>query len=173
MARDSIVAATAARIFGDLCDPQTVNRAADEGWKMPAWVALEDAGLPLAWVPDALGGAGGEIAGGFAVLREAGRFAVARPVAETPVSGWLLARAGLAASKGAMACGPARDGDRIVLAKGGTLSGSLRSVAFAREATKLALLVERESGGDAVAVVDAAAARVADGSSIAGDALNK
>jgi acyl-CoA dehydrogenase len=71
-----------------------------------------------------------------------------------------------------MACGPARDGDRIVLAKGGTLSGSLRSVAFAREATKLALLVERESGGDAVAVVDAAAARVADGSSIAGDALN-
>jgi acyl-CoA dehydrogenase len=172
MARDSIVAETAARIFGDLCDPQAVNRAADDRWKAPAWAALEDVGLPLAWVPDALGGAGGEVADGFAVLREAGRFAVALPVAETLLAGWLLARAGIAAPKGAMACGPARDGDRIVLAKDGTLGSRLRSVAFAREAKHLGLLVEREGGGNAVALVEVAAGRVADGSGIAGDALN-
>ena len=60
----------------DLADPQTVNKAGD-GWKAPAWAALEEAGLTLAWVPEDLGGAGAELADGFAVLREAGRFAAA------------------------------------------------------------------------------------------------
>jgi acyl-CoA dehydrogenase len=172
MSNDSLVAETARRIFSDLCDPQAVNRATDDGWKVPAWTALEEAGLPLAWVPDALGGAGAELADGFAVLREAGRFAVALPVAETLLSGWLLAQAGVAAPKGAMTCGPTRESDRIVLAKGGTLSGRLRSIPFAKEARHLALLAEQESGGDVVALVEAAEARMADGASIAGDALN-
>lgn len=172
MARDSIVAETAARIFGDLCDPLTVNRAADDGWKAPAWAALEDAGLPLAWVPENLGGAGGELADGFAVLREAGRFAVALPVAETLLSGWLLARAELAAPNGAMACGPSHDSDRIVLANSGSLTGRLRAVSFARDVKHLALLVQREGGGDAVALVEAGAARLAGGASLAGDALD-
>ena len=71
-----------------------------------------------------------------------------------------------------MSCGPARAGDRIVLANGGTLSGRLRAVPFAKEAGHLALLAEREGGGRAVALVEAGAARIADGASIAGDALN-
>ena len=172
MATDSIVAEAAARIFRDVCDPASVNRAADEGWKAPAWAAVEQAGLPLAWVPEGLGGAGAEIGDGFAVLREAGRSAVALPIAETLLAGWLLAQAGLAAPKGAMACGPVRESDRATLAKGGTLSGRLRAICFASEANHLALLVEREGGGEAVALLDAGAAGIADGKSIAGDALN-
>jgi len=172
MARDSIVAETAARIFSDFCDPQAVNRAPDEGWKARAWTALEEAGLALAWVPESQGGAGAELADGFAVLRQAGRFAVALPVAETLLAGWLLSRAGISSPRGAMSCGPSRQGDRIVLAKGGTLGGRLRANPFAKEATHLALLVERESGGSAVALVEASVARIEDGASIAGDALN-
>ena len=30
---DNIVAETAARIFADLADPQTINRARDSGWE--------------------------------------------------------------------------------------------------------------------------------------------
>jgi alkylation response protein AidB-like acyl-CoA dehydrogenase len=172
MATDSIVAETAARIFGDVCNPGSVNRAPDEGWKAPAWAALEEAGLPFAWVPESLGGAGAGLADGFAVLREAGRCAVALPVAETLLAGWLLAGAGVASPKGAMACGPVREGDRVVLAKGGTVSGRLRAISFASEAKHIALLVEREGGGEAVALVEAAAARMTDGTSIAGDALD-
>jgi acyl-CoA dehydrogenase len=172
MAADGIVAETAARIFRDACDPGTVNRAPDEGWKVPAWAALEEAGLPLAWVPESQGGAGAGLADGFAVLREAGRGAVALPVAETLLSGWLLAGAGLASPKGAMACGPAREGDRVILGEGGTVSGRLRAISFAKEARHLALLVEREAGGEAVALIEAGKAGIGDGASIAGDALN-
>ncbi len=172
MARDSIVAETAARIFRDVADPGAVNRAADEAWKAPAWAAVEEAGLTLAWVPESLGGAGAELADGFAVLREAGRSAVALPVAETLLAGWLLAGAGIASPQGAMACGPVREADRLILAKGGTVSGRLRAIAFAREAKHLALLVEREGGGAAAALVEAGAAGIGNGVSIAGDALD-
>ena len=172
MASDSIVAETATRIFRDLCDPQTLNRAADGSWKAPAWTALEDAGLTLAWVPDDLGGAGAEMADGFAVLRGAGRYAVALPIAETMLAGWLLARAGISSPRGAMSCGPARHGDRLTLTKGGTLAGRLRAVPFATGAKHIAVLAELENGGTAVALVEAGAVRIAQGANIAGDALN-
>ncbi len=172
MVNDSLVAETARRIFGDVCDPQAVNRAVDEAWMAPAWSALEEAGLPLAWVPEALGGSGAGLADGFAVLREAGRAAVPLPVAETLLAGWLLAQAGIAAPKGVMSCGPAREGDRIVLAGDGTLRGRLRAVPFAKGAEHLAVLAKREGGGAVVALVAARDALVDDGGSLAGDPLN-
>jgi acyl-CoA dehydrogenase len=172
MGSESLIVDTATRIFRDFCDPQTVNRAADDAWKAPAWAALEEAGLTLAWVPEMQGGAGADLADGFAVLREAGRFAVALPLAETLLAGWLLARAGIASPKGAMTCGPTRDGERLTLAGNGTLSGALRAVPFAKSAKHLAVLARREAGGSAVALVEAAQARVGEGTSIGGDPLN-
>ena len=84
---DNIVAETAARIFADLADPQTINRALDPSWKEELWRALSDAGLPLAWVPENLGGAGASLADGFAILGAAGRYALPVPLAETLVAG--------------------------------------------------------------------------------------
>jgi acyl-CoA dehydrogenase len=172
MTSDGLVAEAATRIFRDHCDPQTVNRAKDDAWKPPAWAALEDAGLTLAWVPAELGGAGASMADGFAVLRETGRFAVALPVAETLLAGWLLGRAGITAPNGAMACGPAREGEHLTVARDGLLSGRMRAVAFAADARHLAVLARQEAGGNAVALVEAGTARIASGSGIAGDALN-
>ncbi|HZD89131.1 MAG TPA: acyl-CoA dehydrogenase, partial [Pseudolabrys sp.] len=72
---DHIVAETAARIFADLADPQSVNRALNGAWKERLWHALSESGLPLAWVPDDRGGAGASIVEGFEVLGAAGRVA--------------------------------------------------------------------------------------------------
>lgn len=171
MESEGLIADTTRRILGDLADPQTINKAGD-GWKAPAWAALETAGLTLAWVPESLGGAGAETADGFAVLRQAGRFAAAMPLAETLLAGWLLSRAGIAAPKGAMTCGPAREGDRLSLAANGTLSGALRSVPFAKDAKHIAVLARRDGGGAAVALVAASQARITDGTGIGGDPLN-
>jgi acyl-CoA dehydrogenase len=172
MASDSLVAETARRIFNDVCDPQAVNRAADDSWMAPAWRALEEAGLPLAWVPETLGGGGADLADGFAVLREAGRAAVPLPVAETLLAGWLLAQAGIASPKGTMTLAPAQAGDKVLLAANGTLSGRLRAVPQAKAASHLVIHAVREQGGTAVALVEAAAAEIADGKSLAGDARN-
>src|SRR5712675_515091 len=117
---DHIVTESAARIFADLADPQTINRLDNGAWKTPFWLSLSDTGLPLAWVPEPLGGAGATLAEGFAVLGVAGRFAVAVPLAETLLAGWLLTRAGVAAPNGSMTIVPSRPSDRIILDEDGT-----------------------------------------------------
>jgi alkylation response protein AidB-like acyl-CoA dehydrogenase len=172
MQSEHLVAAAAKRILGDVADPQSINRAKDDAWKGPAWAALEEAGLTLAWVPEALGGAGAELADGFAVLREAGRCATALPLAETLLAGWLLAKAGIASPRGAMTCAPVREGERLTLSGSGTLSGALRAIPFAKGAKHVAVLAGRQGGGAVVALVDASKAHINDASSIAGDPLN-
>ena len=164
---DNFVAETAARIFADLADPQDINKARDDGWKAALWQALADNGLTLAWVPEEQGGAGAELADGFAVLGVAGRYAVAVPLAETLLAGWLLTRAGLKSPEGAMSVAPARPGDMITLNADGTLSGRARAVPFAKEAQHLAVLA-----GPSVALVETKACRLSDGTNLASEASN-
>ena len=164
----NIVVDTAARLFADLADPQTVNRAADDSWKKPLWQALADAGLPLAWVPEAHGGADAGLADGFAILKVAGKFALPIPLGETLLAGWLLSRAGIASPDGAMTVAPARPNERVTANPDGTLSGRLRGVPFAREAQHLAVFA-----GGSVALVEAKACRIVPGHTLAGDASDE
>jgi acyl-CoA dehydrogenase len=168
---DHIVAGVAARIFADFADPQTINRDKGGAWKAPFWRALSDAGLPLAWVPEQLGGSGASLADGFAVLGASGRFALAVPLAETMIAGWLLARAGLGATDGAMTIAPARPLDRIILSKDGTLNGHVLGVPFASDAQHIAVLAESEAGA-VVALVATKDCRIDEGKTPAGDASN-
>lgn len=168
---NNIVAETAVRIFADFADPQTINRAKDASWKEPLWKALTEAGLPLAWVPDEQGGSGASLAGGFAVLGAAGRFASAVPLAETLLAGWLLARGGLTVPAGALTVAPVRPNDRISMNSDGTLSGRALGVPFARDSQHIAVFAS--AGPTAmIALVDTKNCRAAEGRNLAGDELN-
>ncbi len=165
---DSIVVDTATRIFQDHGDPQTINNTADDSWKEPLWSVLEEAGLTQAWTPDDLGGAGASIVDGFDVLRVSGEFAVAVPLAETLLAGWLLSRAGIIVPAGPMTVAPVRDGDRLQLDDAGLLRGTARDIPFASEAGQIAVLARR--GTDiVVALVDRADCVVTAGASLARD----
>jgi len=168
---DHIVTESAARIFADFADPQTVNRLDNGAWKAPFWQALADAGLPLAWVPEQLGGAGAGLVDGFALLGVAGRFAVTVPLAETLLAGWLLTRAGVAAPSGPMTIAPSRPSDRIIFDEEGTLSGSAIGIPFASEAQHIAVLAQGEEGV-VVALVAASDCRFGEGQTLAGDPSN-
>ncbi len=173
MAGDSnqIVVETAARIFADLADPQTVNQAENGAWQEPLWRALSDAGLPLAWVPEKLGGSGADLAAGFAILGVAGRFAMAVPLAETLAAGWLLACAGLAAPATRMTLAPARPRDRITVDADGRLSGRAIGVPFAQDAQHIAVLAD--AGNELlIALAEVKDCRLSEGRNLAGDAMN-
>jgi acyl-CoA dehydrogenase len=148
---DNIIVDTATRIFRDLCVPATINDVEKGVWPRALWEALEESGLPLAWVPEELGGAGTAISDGFAVLRAAGRFTVPVPLAETLMAGWLLARAGIEVPKGPMTIAPVHADGHITLAGDGRLGGRARHVPFARNAGHIAVLARR--GGERVAAL--------------------
>jgi acyl-CoA dehydrogenase len=165
---ENIVAETAEKIFSDLADAQTINRDKNGSWKAPLWQALTDAGLPLSWVPEDCGGSGTSLAEGFGVLSAAGRFAIAVPLAETMLAGWLLAQAKIASPEGMMTVAPAGPKDRIALNADGTLSGRARGIPFAKAAKHIAVLASG-SNGASIALVDAASCRIEPGLNLAGD----
>jgi acyl-CoA dehydrogenase len=165
---ENIVAETAEKIFADLADAQTVNRDKKGDWKAPLWQALTEAGLPLSWVPEDCDGSGASLAEGFSVLSAAGRFAVAVPLAETMLAGWLLSQAKIASPTGEMTVAPAGPKDRITLNTDGTLSDRARGVPFAKAAKHIAVLAGGTSGLS-IALVDAAACRIEAGLNLAND----
>jgi alkylation response protein AidB-like acyl-CoA dehydrogenase len=165
---DNIIVDTATRIFRDLCEPATVNEAEAGVWPRALWAALEESGLPLAWVPEERGGAGAAMADGFAVLRAAGRFAVPVPLAETLMAGWLLARAGIDMPAGPMTLAPIHADGHIALGADGRLAGRARHVPFARNAGHIAVLADR-GGKPVVALVAAADLAINHQQSLAGE----
>jgi acyl-CoA dehydrogenase len=165
---DNIVAETAEKIFSDLADTQTINHDKQGSWKAPLWQALTEAGLPLSWVSEECGGSGASLAEGFSVVSAAGRFAVAVPLTETMLAGWLLAQAKITSPDGAMTVAPASPKDRITLNADGSLSGRARGVPFAKEAKHIAVLATG-TNGVSVALVDAASVRIEAGLGLGGD----
>ena len=165
---ENIVVETAEKIFADLADAQEINRDKKGDWKAPLWQALSEAGLPLAWVTEELGGAGASLAEGFGVVGAAGRFAVAVPLVETMLAGWLLAQGKIASPAGEMTVAPASPKDRITLNADGSLSGRARGVPFAKAARHLAVLASG-GGGPSIALVEAALTRIEAGLNLAGD----
>lgn len=165
---DNIVVETAEKIFADLADPQEINNDKKDSWQAPLWRALTEAGLPLSWVPDDLGGSGASLADGFALLNAAGRFAVAVPLAETMLAGWLLAQAKIASPEGEMTVLPASPKDRITIDADGSLSGRARGVPFAKAAKHFAVLAHGKDGVS-IALVDAAKARTESGLNVGYD----
>ena len=125
---------TTARIFADLADPQILNAAADTAWKAPLWAALEQAGLTLAWVSEANGGAGATTLDGFEILRVSGQYAAPVAIAETLLAGRFLDAAGLTCPSGPLAVAPLRLGDQFTCARDGTISGAARAVPHIRDA---------------------------------------
>lgn len=164
----NLAADTTRRIFRDLGDPQALARAGKQDLRAPLWRALEEAGLTRAWVPESLGGAGASLADGFELLRLAGGFAVAVPLAETLLAGWLLAQGGIEAPEGALTAAPARVGERLALDREGRVSGRARAVPFAREAAHVALVARRD-GHAVVALVERARCALVTGESQAGE----
>ena len=164
---DNIIVDTATRIFQDLCEPATVNTAEEGVWPKVLWDALEASGLPLTWVPDDLGGAGGAMPDGFAVLRVAGRFVAPVPLAETLMAGWLLARAGITVPGGPLTVAPIHADGRIVLRDDGRLAGRARRVPFARNASHIAVLAHGSE--TSVALVATAGLAISQAASLAGE----
>lgn len=168
---ENIVAETAERIFADLADAQTINSDKDNHWKAPLWSALTDAGLPLSWVPEACDGAGVSLAEGFSVAQSAGRFAVAVPLVETMLAGWLLSQAQIPSSSEKMTVAPTRPQDRITVNADNTLTGRVRGIPFAAEAEHIAVIAA--SGNDSViALVEATACHIDGGENLGHDTSN-
>jgi acyl-CoA dehydrogenase len=145
----TIVLEQADRLFQQHVN-NTVLAEADGGkWAAPLWAALEDAGLPLAMVPDADGGVG--LAAGTAaqLIRRAAFYSVPLPLAETMIANRLWVDAGGDALEGTVTLAPVNPTDRLSVTEtpgGMVLSGTAHHVPWGMQASA-ALAFARDAGG--------------------------
>lgn len=168
---NDLIAETTGRIFADLGDPQTIINAGDKDWRTPLWSALEEAGLTSAMVPEELGGAGIPLGAAFNIAKIAGAHAVAVPLIETLVSGWLLGKAGIAAPDGMMTIAPSNRHTGFTLDGDGKLSGSASRVPFAGEVAHYAVLAQGPDGTNHGVLLSSDMVTVTPGQTIAAETL--
>jgi acyl-CoA dehydrogenase len=149
---------TASRLFAAQATREIINDFEKGTWPADLWRQVEEAGLPWAAVPENAGGAGGSLGDLMAVLREAGRYAVPLPIAETGLGALIAAEAGLTPPPGPMALVIAEAGSSLRIA-GGKVSGKASRIAFASVADNLVVIAPGEAG-TAVAIVPRTAARI-------------
>lgn len=159
-------------IMRDLSTPDTVLRAEETGWNHELWSVLAEGGFTLVSVPESAGGSGGEIADAAVVLKEAGGFAAAGPIAETALlAGWALATAGLQVSDGPTTTGVGHARDRVRLDRvdgAWQADGSLSRVPWASRSERIVLIGQHE-GRDHVLWVPRSAVTVTPGQNLAGE----
>lgn len=140
----AMLADTAERLFTTHAD--AIDCAVHGGeWPAAAWSAIEESGLPLALVPEEHGGFGVPIREALALIRQAGRHALALPLPETMMGNAALAAAGLPLAQGPVGLAESgdarvpwgRDAATIVLADEGGVQRH-DAVSVAAKATNLA-----------------------------------
>lgn len=162
-----LVLNAAERVFAEFADAQRIAADATYDWKAPLWQALHDMGLPQAWAPEALSGSGLSLREGFDVVRAAGRAAIAVPLVETLLAGWIAGLAGLQMPSGAATV--VLDGyGAQVTAAGQAMRMKARGVPFAGEVQSLVVVADR-AGGCHVAVVAASYCEIVHEPNLAGD----
>lgn len=153
---------SAGKLLEGLATKEAVNAAEAGTWPATLWSAMSEAGLPLAALSEAQGGAGAEWADAYAVLRLSARYAVPVPLAETMIAGWLLDASGLQVPDGPLSVAPVRLEDSLRLvraASGWALSGSARRVPWGGQVAALALVAEGSDGAMVACLADPARAK--------------
>lgn len=151
-----LVIDTADRILNDHCDQEIVDASETGAFAHQLWQNLEQTGLTLAGIPDALGGADGTPAHSLSVIRLCGEHAAPVPVAETYVAARLLAAAGINIPSGPMTVAALSPDQQLPL--------STPPVAFARWCSHLVTVQP-----DSVSLWDLADSEITEQQNIAGE----
>jgi acyl-CoA dehydrogenase len=128
--------ATVSEACARLSGSEAVAACPGGGWNTELWSALERIGAAGVGVPEARGGAGGDVGLAVAVLEVLGQFSASVPLAETTLlAGWLLGECGARVPPGPLTAAVAGRGLAAAAnGDGWTVSGTLPRVAWARHA---------------------------------------
>jgi acyl-CoA dehydrogenase len=169
---DSLLTAALRRLLDETCTLEAAQNAERERWAPEVWNALAEGGFPWVSVPAEAGGSGGELADALEVLRLVGYYGAPVPVAETIISGRLLAAAGLTVPENAaLTVVPGTAADTLSCVADGTglrVQGAAHRVPWAAEVQHIVITAAHEAGV-LVAMVDPSDVAVERHLSLAGE----
>ncbi len=159
----AIVLEQADRLFHGEVTKQRMADADSGNWPSAIWQSVEQAGLPLALVPEAQGGPGLPPADALRLIRRAAYYTVPVPLPETMFAVALWAEAGGAAIAGPVSLAPVAVDDSVGIersAGGFVLHGRARRVPWASQVDHVLVYARDDSGAGQLALLPRVAASV-------------
>ena len=136
-----LIVETTDRIMTDLCSKDLVDQSEVGEWPRQLWQTLEETGLTLAGIREDVGGSGGDLGDGMAVVRLAARHTAPLPLAETLMAALLLEAANASIPSGPLTIAGAQSEFSLSSTDNGyLLSGVASGVAWAGECMSILLL---------------------------------
>jgi acyl-CoA dehydrogenase len=167
----SVLLDTAERLFADQMSRAVLDQADQGLWPAHLWQAVEDAGFPLALIPQDIGGFDLDPAEAVGIIRRAGAHAVPLPLAETMLAHWVAALLGLSVPQGPLTLAPTATSACHLRQSGSgwRLSGSANRVPWARHAAAVVLVAWTEDQTPYAVVMPPQAATLTPGQNLAGE----
>jgi acyl-CoA dehydrogenase len=121
--------------------------AVEEGyWPSSQWAQVVEMGLPMAWLPENLGGIEMPLEEGFTIARLAGRYATPLPIADALIASAIATRAKLKLPDALVLFANTPADETLVINSDDTISGRCSVTTFAGNAQYLLLPVETLTG---------------------------
>jgi acyl-CoA dehydrogenase len=159
----AIVLEQADRLFRGEVTKQRMADANGGSWPSGIWQAVEQAGLPLALVPEAQGGAGLPTLDALLLIRRAGYHTLPVPLPETMFAAALWAESSGAANAGPLSLAPCGVGDSIGIERRGrgyVLHGHAPRIPWAAQVTHVLVHVRDATDAGYLALLPSARAVV-------------
>lgn len=149
----SIILDQADRLFQDVISAQPLAACDGERWPTELWDRVQEAGLPLALVPEDQGGIGLSIATVGALAALSGYHTIPLPIAETMLVHGLWAKAAGSVPQGSASLAPTAEGIAIeARPEGYRLEGSIKRVPWGANVDDI-LVFARSAASDGCLVL--------------------
>jgi acyl-CoA dehydrogenase len=145
----TIILDQADRLFRQHVSAALLASAERGEFPCPLWDAIDTAGLPLALVPDAQGGAGLKPAHALGLIRRAAYHTIPLPLGETIIAAALWAEASGAALKGSASLAPTNASEGLSIARvasGYRLAGRAARIPWARQVNNVLVFARDDKG---------------------------
>jgi acyl-CoA dehydrogenase len=169
----AIVLEQADRLFRGEVTRQRMSDADGGVWPSAIWQAVERAGLPLALVPEALGGAGLSPIDALRLIRRVGYHTVPIPLPETMFAAALWAEAAGAPAQGTLSLGPTAVDQSIDIARsarGFALNGRAERIPWAAQVDHILVFARDSSGAGHLVLLEPAVASIRSHRNLANEA---
>ncbi len=157
----AIVLEQADRLFRGEATKQRMTDADSGAWPSEIWDAIERAGLPLALVPEARGGAGLPASDALRLIRRAGYHTLPVPLPETMLAAALWAETSGTLTQGALSLAPTGADHSIGIernARGFVLRGRAERIPWAAQVGHILLYARDASGAGYLVLLQSSAA---------------
>ena len=152
---DPLLVETVTRLLSDIATDALDVAVEGGAWPAAEWQKIEEMGLPFAWLPTDLGGAGLSRQDGFTIARLVGYFAVPLPIAEVLIASAIARVAKIRLPESCVILvSPTASEEGFTLDADNKVSGICRAPSFLNHADYLLLPIETSGAVDMALVAN-------------------